>query len=144
MTFLSIFLNAQVMYSVCVIVSKIPHLVFGTLEVTSQVHADLVFVAQQSFKHLVGRHSDSSKRWSLEFASELEDLLVQLFDFLVVFQNFSLNIISEIVSFVNLGMDLSAKLFQFLVTHTGHVWEWGDSLGEDFLLFGGFSFGLPH
>lgn len=114
----------------------------GTLEVSSKIHADLVLVAEKGFEHLIGGHPDSSKRWSLKFASEFEDLLVQLFDFLVVLEDLGFDVVPEIVGFVDLGVDFSAKLFQFLVAHAAHVWEWCDPFGENFLLFGGLSFGF--
>jgi hypothetical protein len=116
--------------------------VLGTLEVASQVHADLVLVAEEGLQHLVGAHSHSSERWSLELASELEDLLVELLDLLVVLQHLSLDVVSEIVGLVDLGVDLSAELLELLVAHARHVWERGDSLGEDLLLLGGLSLGL--
>jgi len=116
--------------------------VLGTLEVTSEIHADLVLVTEKGFEHLIGGHSDSSKRWSLKLASKFEDFLVEFFDFLVVLENLSFDVVPEVISFVDLGVDFSAELFQFFVAHAAHVWEWCDPFGENFLLFGGFAFGL--
>jgi len=118
------------------------HLMLGGFKVASQVHADLVLVAQKSLEHLVGRHTDSSKRWSLEFAAELEDLLVQLLDFLVVFEDLGFDVISEIVGLVNLGVDLTAKLLELLVIHARHIWQWQNALRKDLLLAGSLSLGL--
>lgn len=117
-------------------------LVLGRFEVASQVHADLVLVSQQGLEHLVGGHPDTSKRWALELAAELEDLLVEFFDFLVVLEHLGLDVVSEIVSLVNLGVNLTAELLELFVVHARHVGQWQDSLGEDLLFAGGLALGL--
>jgi hypothetical protein len=116
--------------------------VLGRLEVAAQVHADLVLVAEQGLEHLVGGHANATKRRALELAAQLEDLLVQLFDLLVVLEHLGLDVVAQVVSLVNLGVDLAAQLLELLVVHGGHVRERRDALGEDFLLLGGLALGL--
>jgi len=117
-------------------------LLLGRLEVASQVHGDLVLVAQQGLEHLVGRHLDPPERRALELAAELEDFLVEVVDLFVVLGDLGLHVEAGVVDLVDLGVDLAQVLLQLLVVHAVEVGKWLDPLGQDLLLPGGLPLGL--
>lgn len=49
------------------------------LQVSSKVHADLVFGAQQGTQHSVSRHADPTQGWPLELAPQVKQFLAQVF-----------------------------------------------------------------
>jgi hypothetical protein len=109
----------------------------GGFKVAPKIHADLMFVTEESFQHLVSGHTDTPEWRPFELASELKDLLIKIFNFFVVLGTFSFDIEPKIIDLVDFSMDLTTELFESFVIQTVEIWKFHQTLTKDLLLFGG-------